>query len=62
MTIDEIHVYFGNWTKAMRGLDLSVNAYQNWLKNGYVPLSTQIKIQKKTKGKLKADVALTKEK
>lgn len=57
MSIDDVYEYFeSNWSHATRTLGLGHNTYLNWKKIGYIPMATQRKIEKKTKGKLKADV------
>ena len=55
MTLDELKKHYVTWTRAMRELDFSPNAYQNWVKSGSIPLHAQLRIQDKTKGKFKAD-------
>ncbi len=57
MQITEVKDFFGGcWTHAMRSLKFGVNTYQHWVKIGYIPMPSQIKIQKLSKGKLIADV------
>lgn len=57
MKIEEVRGYFeNNWTRAMRALKLGANSYQNWLRIGYIPIPTQLKIEKATKGALVAEV------
>lgn len=55
MTPKDILNHYLTWTRAMRELDFSPNAYQNWVRSGQIPFHTQIRIQQKTKGLLKAD-------
>ncbi len=55
MKISEIHEFYGNnWTKAMRSLKLGANTYQNWVRIGYIPIPTQLKIERATRGALVA--------
>lgn len=55
MTLEELKAHYKTWTRAMRDLDFSPNAYQNWLKAGEIPYHAQLRIQDRTKGKFKAD-------
>jgi len=51
MTIDEIHEFYHfNWTELTRELNLGKNTYQGWVRKGYIPMSTQIRIEKITSG------------
>lgn len=57
MTIDEIHEFYHfNWTELTRELNLGKNTYQGWVRKGYIPMSTQIRIEKITSGKLKSEL------
>jgi len=55
MTPQQLKNHYITWTRAMRELDFSPNAYQNWLRAGSIPLHAQLRIEDKTKGKFKAD-------
>lgn len=55
MTLDEIKNYYCTWTRAMRELDFSPNAYQNWTRRNYIPFHAQLRIEDKTNGLFKAD-------
>jgi hypothetical protein len=56
MSVDDVYNYYDqNWSRAMRDLGFGVNTYQNWIKNGYIPIATQRKIENITTGRLKAD-------
>ena len=55
MKVEDLKRHYMTWTRAMRELDFSPNAYQNWLRSGIIPLHAQLRIQDKTKGKFKAD-------
>jgi hypothetical protein len=57
MLMKELHDYYGNWSKLTRELDLGISTYQGWVKKGYIPYTTQLIIEKKTKGKFKANIA-----
>jgi len=57
MKIEEVYEqYYQNWSRAMRELGFSKNTYQLWLKSGYIPMPSQLKIEETTNGKLLADV------
>jgi hypothetical protein len=57
MTVDEVHAYFDhNWANVCRELKLGVNTYQGWIKRGYIPMATQLKIEKQTQGKLQSEL------
>lgn len=57
MTIQEVYdKFWRNWSLAMRELNMSANAYQWWLKVGYIPIQTQAKIEAITNGELVASV------
>lgn len=61
MKTDEIYEHFyQNWSRAMRELGFSKNTYQAWLKNGYIPMPSQLKIEEVTNSKLIADINITK--
>ncbi len=57
MLLEELHEYYGTWSKLTKELDLGITTYQNWVRKGYIPYSTQLMIEKKTKRKFKADEA-----
>jgi hypothetical protein len=55
MLIEELYEHFGSWARLGRDLDLGSTTYQNWRKNGYIPYTTQLIIEKKTNSKFLAD-------
>lgn len=55
MLIEELHEHYGTWAQLTRELELGMTTYQGWLKKGYIPYTTQLIIEKKTKGKFKAN-------
>lgn len=58
MKIEEVYNWFDhNWALAMRETGLSKNTYQLWLKKGYIPMHTQLRIEEATNKKLLADVS-----
>lgn len=56
MTIDEVEKYYGSAWKMERKHKLSHKNISNWKRLGYVPILTQIKIEKLTGGVLKANL------
>ncbi len=57
MTLQEVYLYYDKcWAKTCRELKLSPNAYQNWIRLGYLPIKTQVHIEKVSQGKFKADL------
>lgn len=56
MTIEDVINYFGSGYKLNLLTNMSKTTFHNWKKKGYVPISTQIKLESFTKGKLKADL------
>lgn len=57
MTIDEVEKYYGSAWKMERKHKMSHKNITNWKRIGYVPILTQIKIERLTGGVLKADLA-----
>lgn len=55
MTLEEVIEYYGNQSKVARALHISRAALTEWKKRGYVPLVQQYRLEKITKGKLKAE-------
>lgn len=56
MNAQDIKKYYVTWAHAMRELDLGVNTYGYWVRQGYIPVHMQRRIEEITKGKLKSDV------
>jgi len=56
MTIDEARKYFGSHTKIAKALRISLGCVSNWQRRGYIPGIAQLKLQKLSNGKLKADL------
>ena len=57
MKLREVYEHFDeNWAKVCRELKMSPNVYQSWINKGHIPISTQVKIEKLTKGLFKADL------
>lgn len=56
MTIDEVEAYYGSGWKMERKHKLSHMNIRNWKRLGYVPITTQLKIERLTNGALKASL------
>ena len=56
MTLKELKDYFGSSYAFEKSTKFSHMNYANWEKRGYIPINSQIKIEKITKGKLKANL------
>lgn len=56
MKLDEVLEYFGTSHRMEKTTGLSHQNMANWKRLGYVPITTQIKIERLTKGSLKADL------
>jgi len=54
MLLNELYDYYGTWTNLVRELNLGNSTYQIWRKQGYIPFTAQLLIEKKTKGRFKA--------
>ena len=54
MLLEDLHNYYGTWSKMTKELDLGLSTYQGWIKRGFIPYTTQLLIEKKTKKKFKA--------
>jgi len=55
MTLDDLKNHFGNCNKFQEKTGMSHTNYTHWSKIGYVPILTQMKLQKLTGGTLKAN-------
>lgn len=56
MTIDEVVRYYGNSYQFKKRTGMSDASMRNWVKWGYVPENSQFKLERITKGELKADL------
>lgn len=52
MTIEEVYQYFGSAYAAAKAIGVTKQAFSQWLKNGFIPIKSQEKIEHLTKGKL----------
>jgi hypothetical protein len=56
MTLDDIKLYFGNSYQFHKKTGMEHANYLNWYKKGFIPIKTQLKLEKLTAGKLRADL------
>lgn len=54
MTIEEVLGYYGTPHAAEKKHSLAHQNFRNWKRLGYIPITTQMKIEKLTNGVLKA--------
>ncbi len=57
MLLEELREHYGTWADMTRKLGLGSTTYLGWIRKGYIPWTTQLDIEKKTKRKFKADKA-----
>jgi len=57
MTFEEVYGYFGSGYRLQKDTGMSHSNFQNWRERGYIPIMMQIRIEKATKGKLKASLS-----
>lgn len=55
MTVEELENFYKNGYRFCKATTMSAVSFSNWKKWGYIPLLSQIKIERLTKGQLKAD-------
>jgi len=56
MTYDDVVMFYGSGYKISKNGGFSNGSPYNWKKQGYIPIETQMKIEKKTNGALKANL------
>lgn len=57
MTLDDIKKYFGTSYQFHKKTGMNHSNYLNWDIKGFVPIKTQLKLERLTRGALKADLA-----
>lgn len=57
MRLQDIADKYGTYAKAFRTLGMGSSSYASWRKAGFIPITTQIKIEQMTNGELKADMS-----
>ena len=55
MTIEEVYAYFPNASQLAKDLGVSRQAIKDWVYKGKIPYRKQYKIERLTKGELKAE-------
>lgn len=55
MTIEEGIAYFGSGYRMCKELGLTPQCLTNWRRVGYIPMYQQLRLEKMTKGQLRAD-------
>ena len=57
MTVTEIYEYYNNnWSEAARELKVGFTTIKGWRIRGYIPIRSQIILEKRTQGMLKARI------
>ena len=56
MTPTDVKNFFGNGYLFRKKTGMSSMSFSNWMKWGFVPVLSQIKLHKLTKGALKAEI------
>lgn len=55
MTVSEVQKYYGyDWREFVRRSGMSRRTWFSWQAQGSVPMSGQLRLQRKTRGRLKA--------
>jgi len=55
MKIEELKAHFTNAYRFEMKTGMAANSFRNWVKWGFIPMTSQCRIERFTKGKLKAD-------
>lgn len=59
MRLKDVLDHYGNIYRFERDSGMSHNSYYNWARRGYIPIVSQIKLERLTEGKLQADLSHT---
>ena len=54
MTIEQVIEYYGSGYKFNKATGISYNTLRNWRSYGFIPIASQIRLEKMTNGALKA--------
>jgi hypothetical protein len=57
MTLQEVLNHYGTGYKFAKATKISTNSFYDWVKRGYIPIGSQMKIERLTKGLLKANLS-----
>jgi hypothetical protein len=50
MTLNQLYEKYFSWTGVGRALSVSITSLRNWRKKGFIPIKSQLEIEKKTNG------------
>lgn len=56
MKYQDIKIYFGSFYRMRKETGIADSTSQRWKKLGYIPITAQLKLEKLTKGGLKASL------
>jgi hypothetical protein len=56
MRLEDFRDLYGSYARTSRELGMGSSSYLMWQRQGYIPISTQIKIEQMTNGKLQANL------
>jgi len=54
MTIEEFKAYYGNGYQFSRRTGLGATSFHSWVARGYIPIASQVRLEKITDGGLRA--------
>ena len=57
MTINDLKKMYENGNKFELATGMPHGTYHNWMRYGYIPIASQLKLEKITNGKLKANLS-----
>ncbi len=55
MRLKELQDYYGTWAELTRQLRFPSSSAHNWIRRGSIPYDAQLVIEKRSKGRFKAD-------
>lgn len=56
MTVSDVQAYYGHdWREFIKRSGFNRASWFRWQASGFVPMSSQLRLQRKTRGRLKAD-------
>lgn len=56
MLLEELRDFYGTYAQMARELSLGSSTYRGWRAKGYIPLISQARIERETKGRFKLDI------
>lgn len=59
MTIDDVLKHYGSIYRFCKETGMSHNSYYNWRERGYIPIVSQMKLERLTSAVLKANLSHT---